>query len=91
VESREKDDAVIPRCYECGRPVFSKRELVYHHVGFSEASLWGGQQERNSIRPRSFHLMCWQSRRHRERAGWIIALGILLALVLGPVLVNLLG
>jgi len=90
VEPREKNDAVIPRCYECGKPVFSKRELVYHRVGFGETCLWGVRLDKAMIRRRPFHRECWRLRRRRERIAWMVALGILLALVLGPALVNLL-
>ncbi len=91
MEARDRGRAVIPRCHECGKPVFSKRELVYHHIRFGEASLWGERLQRDMIHPRPFHRVCWRIRRRREMVGWIVALGILLALVLGPVLINLLG
>ena len=91
MEAKRKRGAVIPRCYECGKPVFGKRELVYHRVTFGETSLWGMRLDRDMIRRRPFHRVCWQVRRRREMVAWMVALAILLALVLGPVLVNLLG
>ena len=90
MEPREKDNAVIPRCYECGRPVFSKRELMYCCVALGQATLWGVRLEKDTIRRRPFHRECWQTRRHRELVAWMVALGILSALILGPALVNLL-
>ena len=90
MEPREKDNAVTPRCYECGRPVFSKRDLVYCCAALGHATLWGMRPEKDAIHRRPFHRECWQTRRHRELVAWMVALGILSTLILGPALVNLL-
>jgi len=89
VEARKRSGPVVPRCYECGKPIFSKRDLVYHRVSFDEAGLWGVRLTRDMIRRRPFHRMCWQSRRRRQKMGLLVAVGILAGLVLVPVVVNL--
>ena len=90
MEPKKRDDGVIPRCYECGKPVFSKRELVFRCVAWGQGTLWGVRLEKDAIRRRPFHRECWRTRRHRELVAWVVAFGILSALILGPVLVNLL-
>ena len=80
---------ILPRCHECGKPILTRRELIYRVIvpNVREVSGLGAMIPTGLRHP--FHVVCWERRRQRGLLGKVAAVIVLVVVVVGSALVNL--